>query len=434
MDNMVIVQLVIILVLTMINAFFAASEIAVVSSDKNRLRMKAEDGSKKAQKLLGLMEKPSRFLSTIQVGITFAGFFSSASAAVGLSDDFGRVLSVIGVPFPEKLAFVLVTIMLSFVVLVFGELVPKRVALQAPEKFAMTAVGPIIFVSKVMSPFVSLLSITTNSVIRLFGIKTDGVEERITLEEIMAIVEVGEEQGVIEETEKEMIDSIMSFDDILAGEVRTPRTSVFMIDLDDEHSVNMEKLLRLGFSRVPVYRGTPDNMLGVLNMRDLMKEAYANGFDDVNIESLLSEPFFVHENRNINDLFHDMRKRRNHMALLVDGSGGFEGVVTMEDLIEEIVGEIEDEFDQEKPMMTMTGKDSLECDGAVLLSEVTERLESDFDMESFDKETVSGFILRNLSSMPSEEETPSVIHDGLLFEVLVMGKRRVLSAKVTKNR
>ena len=214
-------QLLLILILTLLNAFFAASEMAMVSLDKKKLELQAEDGNKKASMLLDLLEEPSIFLSTIQVGITFAGFFNSASAAIGLSGTFGGFLARLGVPasISGEIAVIVVTLILAYITLVFGELVPKRIALQNKEKFALFAIGSITFVAKIMRPFVSLLSFSTNGIMRLLGISTEGVEEKVTLEEIRSMVEVGQEQGVINPVEREMIDSVIGFDDKLAEEI-----------------------------------------------------------------------------------------------------------------------------------------------------------------------------------------------------------------------
>ena len=225
-------QIILIVILTLINAFFASAEMAIVSINKNKVKHLAEDGNKKAKLLLKLMEEPTKFLSTIQVGITLAGFFSSASAATGLSGSFAEVLRGIGIPYSEQIALVVVTFILSYITLVFGELFPKRVALQNAEAIAMFSAKPILFVSKLTVPFVKLLSMSTNILIRLVGLKVEGLDEKVSKEEIKSMVEVGQEHGVINETEKEMINSIFEFDDKLAYEVMTPRTNVYLINIE----------------------------------------------------------------------------------------------------------------------------------------------------------------------------------------------------------
>ena len=256
-------QIIILILLTLVNAFFAASEMAIVSMDKKKLLALSEQGDKRAIKVEKLLIEPSKFLSTIQVGITFAGFFTSASAAIGLSDKFGSFLQSLSIPFANRVSLVLITIVLAFFSLVFGELVPKRIALQNAEKFALFTVGTINFVYKFMSPFVYLLSISTNIILKILSVPTNGVEAQVTLEEIKSIVEVGQEQGIINPTEREMIDGVISFDDVLAEEVMTPRTEVFMIDVD-EPDEDFETLMQMRYSRVPVYEGDIDNIIGIL--------------------------------------------------------------------------------------------------------------------------------------------------------------------------
>ncbi|KJZ93814.1 Magnesium and cobalt efflux protein CorC [Clostridium sp. IBUN22A] len=329
-------QIILIVILTLINAFFASAEMAIVSINKNKVKHLAEEGNKKATILLKLMEEPTKFLSTIQVGITLAGFFSSASAATGLSGTFGELLKSIGIPYSNEIALVVVTVILSYITLVFGELFPKRIALQNAEAIAMFSVKPILFVSKVTLPFIKLLSLSTNLLIKLFGFNVDGLDEKVSKEEIKSMVEVGQEHGVINETEKEMIDSIFEFDDKLAYEVMTPRTNVYLINIDIPLSEYIDELIEERYSRVPVYEGDTDNIIGILYMKDFFIEARKFGFDNVDIRSILQEPYFIPETKNIDELFKELQSCKKHMAILIDEYGGFSGIVSIEDLIEEI--------------------------------------------------------------------------------------------------
>ena len=298
-----------------------------------------------------LLEEPSRFLSTIQVGITFTGYFNSASAAIGISGTVGNFLVGLGVPaaVSVQIAVISVTLILAYITLVFGELVPKRIALQHKEEFSMFAVGPISFVAKIMKPFVSFLSFSTNGIMRLLGISTEGVEEKVTLEEIRSMVEVGQEQGVINPVEREMINSVIGFDDKLAEEIMTARTEVFMIDLEDPIDEYLAEMMELKYSRIPVYDGDVDDILGILYLKDFLLEAYKIGFKNVDIRKILRPAYYIPERKNINDLFNELQEKKMHMAILIDEYGGFSGIVTMEDLIEEIVGDIDDEYDHDEP-------------------------------------------------------------------------------------
>lgn len=427
-------QLLLILVLTLLNAFFAASEMAMVSVDKKRLNMQAEEGNKKAKMLLEILKEPSRFLSTIQVGITFAGFFSSASAAVGISDDFGRLLKNIGVPFSKDIAFISVTLILSYITLVFGELVPKRIALQNAEKFSMLAIKTISIVAKVMGPFVTFLSFSTNAIMRLFGFSTVGVEEKITLEEIRSMVEVGQEQGVINPIEREMINSVIGFDDKLAEEVMTARTEVFMIDLEDPVEEYLSELLELKYSRIPVYEGDVDDIIGILYIKDFLLEAYKVGFNNVDIKKILRPAYFIPERKNINDLFNELQSKRKHMAVLIDEYGGFSGIVTMEDLIEEIVGDIDDEYDHDEPDIRKIDDTTFIAKGATSIKEINSNLGIELDEDSEDYDTLGGLLIDIIGYIPEDGEKVVVEYEDIEFHIEEVNEKRVQLVRIILNK
>lgn len=418
-------QLLLIGFLTLLNAFFAASEMAMVSVDKKKLSIQADEGNKKARMLLHLLSEPSKFLSTIQVGITFAGFFSSASAAVGISDDFGKFLSGYGVPFAKDVAFIGVTLILSYVTLVFGELVPKRVALQYSEKFSFFAVKTVSIVAKLMGPFVSFLSFSTNGVMRILGIKTEGVEEKITIEEIRSMVEVGQEQGVINPVEREMINSVIAFDDKLAEEIMTPRTEVFMIDLEDTIDEYLGEMLELKYSRIPVYEGDVDDILGILYIKDFLLEAYRVGFNKVDIKKILRPAYFIPERKNINDLFNELQTKKKHMAILIDEYGGFSGVVTMEDLIEEIVGDIDDEYDHDEPDIRRLDDRNFMAKGAISIKELNSNIGTKLDEDSEDYDTLGGFLIDILGYIPEDGEKVMVEYENLELYIEEIDEKRI---------
>jgi len=426
-------KLVLIVILTMINAFFAASEMAMVSTDKIKIMTKADEGNKKAITLLKILEEPSRFLSTIQVGITLAGFFSSASAAVSISSKLGNDLQALGVPFGQNIAFIGVTIVLSYIMLVFGELVPKRIALKYSEKFSLFAIKPISFVAKAMHPFVTLLSLSTNTVMRLLGVSLEGVEAKVTLEEISSMVEVGHEQGVINPVEREMIKSVISFDDKLAEEVMTARTEVFGIDIDDSISDYIDDLLSLKYSRIPVYEEDFDNIIGVLYLKDFLLEAYKVGFLNVDLKSILRPAYFVPERKNINDLFVDLKNTRKHMAILIDEYGGFSGIVTMEDLIEEIMGDIDDEYDHDDPDIKEVKNGVYLVRGSISIKELNKKIKLHIDEESEDFDTLGGFLIDRLGFIPQNGEKPTINYKGMEFEVTEIDDKRINKVQITKE-
>lgn len=421
-----IIQFIIIIILTLINAFFAGSEMAMISVDKSHFIEEAEDGDLKAQKVLEILSEPSRFLSTIQVGITLAGFFNAALAATGLSDDFGLFLGSLGLPFPQGIGFVLIVLALSFITLVFGELVPKRFALRNPRAFTKASIGIIYFISMVLSPVVRFLSFSTNFILRLLGVDLSDIEEKVSREEIRSLIEVGQEQGIINATEKDMIDSVISFDDQQAEEIMTARTEVFAIDIDDPSEKYINDLLSLKFSRIPVYQDNPDDIIGILYLKDFFAQAFRKqSFHDINIRGLLRPAYFVPERKNISELFEEMQKDQIHMALLIDEYGGFSGLVTMEDLIEEIMGDIEDEYDHDQPDIQQSGPDTYRLNGSISIKEFNSATGAWINEESEDYDTIAGYLITKLDYVPNDGECPTLESDNVRFQILQVEDRRI---------
>ena len=421
-------QFILILVLTLLNAFFASAEMAIVSVNRNRIKMLADDGDKKASLLADLLEEPNKFLSTIQVGITLAGFFSSASAATGISEVIGASLSQLGIPYAQSISLVVITLLLSYVTLVFGELVPKRIALQKSEQMAMLSVRPIVFVFKFAKPFVKLLSLSTNVLLRVIGMSDTDLEEKVSREEIKSLVDAGEEYGVINQIEKEMINSIFDFDDKLAKEVMTPRTEVYMIN--SQLPLSIEELLEENYSRIPVYEGDIDNIIGVLYLKDFLHEAYQVGFENVNLKKLLHRPYFVPECKNIDQLFKELQKSKKHLAVLIDEYGGFSGIVTIEDLIEEVMGDINDEYDEDEPFIRKIDNDTYIVNGLISIKELNDKLQLNLDEETEDYDTLGGFLINQIDYIPSETEECMVEYENLLFKVQCVKDKRIETVKI----
>ena len=421
-------QFILILVLTLLNAFFASAEMAIVSVNRNRIKMLADDGDKKASLLADLLEEPNKFLSTIQVGITLAGFFSSASAATGISEVIGASLSQLGIPYAQSISIIVITIILSYFTLVFGELVPKRIALQKSEQIAMLSVRPIVFVFKFAKPFVKLLSLSTNVLLRVIGMSDTDLEEKVSREEIKSLVDAGEEYGVINQIEKEMINSIFDFDDKLAKEVMTPRTEVYMINI--KLPLSIEELLEENYSRIPVYEGDMDNIIGILYLKDFLHEAYQVGFENVDIKKLLHRPYFVPECKNIDQLFKELQKSKNHLAVLIDEYGGFSGIVTIEDLIEEVMGDINDEYDDDEPFIRKIDNDTYIVNGLISIKELNDKLHLNLDEETEDYDTLGGFLINQIDYIPSETEECMVEYENLLFKVECVKDKRIETVKI----
>ena len=404
----ILMQLFILVLLTLVNAFFAGAEMAVVSVNKNRVKVLAEEGNKKALLIQSLFEDSTKFLSTIQVAITCAGFFSSASAATGISQVLSRWLEQFQIPYSGTISFFGVTILLMYFNLVFGELVPKRIALQKAEAFCFFTVQPIYTVSKILSPFIKLLSVSTNAFLHLIGMKTEDLEEAVSEEEIKALLEMGNSRGIFEEHEYEMINSVFSFDDKSARDVMTPRREVFTIDIADSFEDNIEAVLESRHSRIPVYEKL---------------------VDQEDIRPFLEKPFFVPDSKDADELFRELQRTQNHMAVLIDEYGGFSGIVTVEDLVEEIVGEINEEHDCVTPEIVQIEEKRYMVDGTMLIEDLNEKLDLNLKTENYD--TVSGFLIEILGYIPESLKHEKVVVENVSFEIRELKDNRISKVLLT---
>ena len=425
-EGSLLLQFIVIIVLTGINAFFSGAEMSIVSVNKNKIKVMVEEGDKKAILLDNLLKEPSKFLSTIQVGITLASFFASASAATGLSQFLSVFLNKMKVPYSAQLSMIIVTFLLSYVTLVFGELIPKRVALRSSEKMALSSIGLIVFISKIFSPFVKFLTFSTNVVLTLLKLKEDNIEEKVSKEELRSLVEVGREHGIINEVEKEMIENIIVFDEKIAREIMIPRTKVFLID----RNTTIEELFETKevgkYSRIPVYEEEADNIVGILLTKDLMMEAYKKGFENINISEMVQEAYFVPETKNVNELFNEMQLEKKHIAILIDEYGGFSGIVTLEDLIEEVMGNIADEYDDEDLSIRQLSPNKYLISGDVSLNDLNDAFHIELESKYYD--TLSGLLIEKLGYIPEDDEKISPITiDGIEFK-----PQRVRDKKIEK--
>lgn len=415
-------SLILILILVVINAFFASAEMAIVSLNKTKINILAEEGNKKAILLKNVLKDPNKFLSTIQVGITFAGFFASASAATSLSYGFANFLKSFNIPYSESIALVLTTVAISYFTLVLGELVPKRIALQNSEKLAMSSIKVIIFVSKLTKPFVWFLSFSTNIILKILRVNTEGIEEQISREEIRSLIEIGEENGAINQSEREMIDGIIEFDDTSAKKVMTPRTETFLLDVNDNLRDCIKDILDENFSRIPVYEDEIDNIIGILHMKDLFASIVEKGIDNVKIRDLLKEPCFFIETKNIDDLFKELKEKKAYIAILIDEYGGFSGIVTMEDIIEEVMGEIHDEYDDNLDVEKIDD-DNYIVSGLMTLEDINDYL--DIELESEVADTIAGLFIEKLGEIPTSTKNCEVKLDSLTLKLLKLDDKRI---------
>lgn len=422
-------QILLLIFLTLMNAFFAGAEMAVVSVNKNRIRMLADGGNKKAALIQRLSEDSTGFLSTIQVAITFAGFFSSASAATGISQILGDKMESLGIAYSQSISMVAVTIILSYFNLVFGELVPKRIALQKAEWFSLFAVQPVYVISKIMAPFIKLLSISTNGVLKLLGMKTNNLEEEVSEEEIRSMLQTGRESGVFNKIEEDMITSIFLFDDKRAREIMTPRQDMVAVDIKNPMDLVLNEILDSRHSRIPVYEEEIDNIIGILSMKDFIIEMNKNDQADVDIRTIMQKPYFIPENKKTDDLFLDMQKHKKKMAILVDEYGGVSGLVTLEDLIEEIVGDIQDEYDEEEPLLIEMEPYVYKAAGSISLYDLDEVLNEEIESSC---DTLSGYLIEILGFIPGDSQMPLELEDEKNYYSILEMEDRVIKNVIVR--
>ncbi|MBD5098872.1 MAG: HlyC/CorC family transporter [Clostridiales bacterium] len=426
----------ILVILILINAFFAAAEIAVISLSETKLKKQADEGDKKAQRLLKLTQAPDHFLAAIQIAVTLAGFLSSAFAADSFSDPLvkwlveERGVTALDSRALNSIMVVLITIVLSYFSLVLGELVPKRIAMKKTQAVARFTLGPVCAVAAVFRPVIWLLSKSTNGVLRLLHIDPNADQEDVSEDEIRMMVDLGEERGAIEASEKELIENIFEFNNTTAEDVMVHRTDMVMVWAQDTNEDIVNAILASGRSRFPVYEEDADHIVGVLNTRDFLLSAQEE--HPKPLSELLRPAYFVPESVRTDVLFRDMQSKKVHMAIVVDEYGGTSGLVTMEDLLEEIVGSIYDEFDpvEEKDIEQIepgVWKASGSCD----LERVAQALEMEFPEEE-GSDTLGGLVFAQLSVIPEDGAQLEVDACGLHIKVLNFTDRRVEWALVSK--
>ena len=418
-------QLFILFLLTLFNAFFSASEMALVSLNRSRVEQKAAEGEKKFVRLLSVLENPNNFLSTIQVGITFISILSGASLANDLGAVFAKWMGNSATA--QTAGYWLALAMLTYVSIVLGELYPKRIAMNMKENLAVVTAPVIIFLGKIVSPFVWLLSASTNLISRITPMNFDDADEQMTRDEIEYILTKSEQ--TLDAEEIGMLQGIFNLDEMMAREVMVPRTDAFMVDIEDDINVIMPEILRQNFSRIPVYEGDKDNIIGLIHTKKILAESFTNGFDQLNIRRIMQEPLFVPETIFVDDLLKSLRNTQNQMAILLDEYGGVSGIVTLEDLLEEIVGEIDDETDKTEIFVREIAENTFIVQGSMTLNDFNEYF--DLDLSSDDVDTIAGFYLTGLGNIPSQDEKEAYELDNNGFHI-VMVNDKVKNGRVTK--
>ncbi len=394
-------ELLVIVVLVLLNGLFVAAEIALVTVRRSRIEQLIEEGNRRAVRVRRVVEDPGRFLAVIQLGITFIGFLASAFAAISLArvlaDAFGRL--GLASDLATGAAVVVVTLLLSLFTIVFGELVPKSIALAHPDRVALLLAGPVDLLGRLLGPLVAVLAGITRSVVRPFGIEVTK-EARISAEELKLIVERGGEEGVLEAEEEQMIHAVIELGDRRLHEVMVPRPDIVALPASATIDEAVEVIVREGHSRIPVYEDSIDEIVGILYAKDLLP-ILKDGAERPPLRSLLRTPVFVPESMPIDDLLHELQRRKVHLAIVLDEYGGTAGLVTIEDLLEEIVGEIQDEYDVEEPLVVRLSSDEARMDGRVAIEELEETFEVELDLEDRDEyDTLGGLIFHRLGELP----------------------------------
>ncbi|MBV4419844.1 hemolysin family protein [Clostridium tyrobutyricum] len=415
-----------IFILILLNAFFSAAEIAIVSVNKSKIKIMADKGNKKAQLLLDLMKEPNRFLATIQDVITLAGFLASALSATWLSAPLAKLLEKFNMPSSNEISIILGTLILSYFTLVFGELFPKKLALQNSEKVALFVVKPLLWTSKVTFPFDKILTLSVNMLGKITKTNITGKKDNISIEEIQLMIDAGEETGIINETEKEMINGVFKFDDTLAKNIMTPKVNVFVINVDTPIEEILSEVAKQQYSRIPVYEDSIDNIIGILYMKDLFISFHGGTLNNKSVRDLIRSAYFVPETKNIDELFEEMQITNNHMSILIDEYGNFTGIVTIDDLIEEVMGNIPDEHDKcddDSDPIKRINSNTYIVDGLVPIDDINEELNINLPYDTFD--TIGGFVIDLLGHIPKHNEYKTLKYGNITFKIESVKEKRI---------
>lgn len=425
-------QIIFLIILILLNAYFAASEMAYISLNDAKIEKEAKEGNKKAQKIKKMLKNPSKFLATIQIGITLAGFLSSAFAADTFASELSPILNEwipgLGIGFWQALSIIVITIILSFFTLIFGELVPKRLAMKYSEKIAYATIGIISFISILTSPFVKLLTATTNLVSKIFGV-SEYEEEVVTEEEIKMMVDQGQEKGVIKKNEKDLINNVFLLNDIDAAEIMTHRTDIFAIEINDNIYELLDEIDDYKYSRIPVYEETIDDIKGILFLKDILK-ALSNG-KKIKIKDIMREAYYVPETKPIDEVFKELQKNKMQMAIVVDEYGGTSGLLTMEDILEELVGNIFDEYDDVEVEYNKIDENTYMVEGSIPLYELKKII--GIEVPEGDYDTLSGYLIEKLGRIPEDDEKPVIEDEKLTYKVEELEDKRIKWVKICKN-
>jgi putative hemolysin len=428
----ILLQLVVIVVLTIVEGFFVSAEISIISIRRSRLDQLSEDGNGRARRVRRLKDDPGRFLAVVQLGLTVIGFFASAYAAVNLSGELATFMSPVLGNNAAGIALLIVTVLLALFTIVFGELVPKSIGLAYAERLSMFVAGPVLWIARVLGPIIWFLTRVTSAITRLFGVSVSS-DAQMTAEELKLIVERGGEQGILEAEEEQMINAVIELGDRRLHEVMVPRIAIVALPVTATLDEAIDLIVEEGHSRVPVYEESIDGVIGIVYAKDLLPVLKVEANARPTVRALLRTPLFVPESMSIDDLLHEFQRRKVHIAIVLDEYGGTAGLLTIEDLLEEIVGEIQDEYDVEEPMIVRLSPDEVRIDGRVDVDELGETFEISIPLEDEDEyDTVGGLIFHRLGHVPRPGD--EVRLDGLKLTVETTDGRRVGKVLAVRQR
>jgi len=431
--NIPIGEILFLVVLTFFEAIFVAAEIALVSIRRSRVEQMVEEGRPGARRVQRLLSDPGRFLAVSQLGLTVIGFLASAYAAVNLSQTLAGVLVGFGMDpgTADVVALVIVTVILALFTIVFAELVPKTLALAHPERFALTLSGPLDVLGRILAPVVALLTGITRAVTRMIGVDISA-EAQITAEELRLIVERGGEQGILEAEEEQMINAVIELGDRRIHEVMVPRIAIVALPASSSFDEAVDRIIDEGHSRLPVYETSVDEVVGILYAKDLLPFLKSSSDAPSNLRAMLRTPVFVPESMTIDDLLHEFQRRKVHIAIVLDEYGGTAGLVTIEDLLEEIVGEIQDEYDVEEPLVEVLDDHSARVDGRASVDGLLDLWDLKLQLDDEDEyDTVGGLVYHRIGGIPQPGDEIHV--DGLRLTVETTDGRRVGKVLVARE-
>ena len=427
-----IYQIIILILLILLNAYFASSEIAFISLNDAKIAKQAKQGNKKAKQIKQMLDNPSDFLATIQIGITLAGFLSSAFASETFASKLAPILNSmfpsISINIWNGISIICITIILSYFTLVFGELVPKRLAMKYYEKIAYKTITIIRIINKITLPFVKLLTNSTNIISKLFGV-SNTEEEIVTEEEIKLLIDEGEEKGYIQEDEKELINNVFEFNDITVSEIMTHRTDIYAIEINSDINNLIEEIDEYKYSRIPVYEQNIDDIKGILYLKDILK--YVKENKSLPLKTIIRPAYFVAQSKTINEVFKELQKNNNQMAIVLDEYGGTAGLITMEDILEELVGDIFDEYDEIEDEFEKIDDNTYLIDGSITIYDLQKLLS--IEIPKGDYETLSGYLQDELGRIPEDEEKPIIETKDVTYKIEEYEDKRILKVKACKN-